>query len=80
MKRKGLFRLTGGQANLIAGIKDGDKGLNDDEKGFSVEDLARGMITFKNAASLMKMKSLSSIFCLILPRKMMTNMKRKLNE
>ncbi|RKP51403.1 hypothetical protein D7Z26_16545 [Cohnella endophytica] len=30
---EGRFRLTGGQANLIAGIKDGDKGLSDEEKG-----------------------------------------------
>ncbi|WNQ10672.1 hypothetical protein MJA45_24120 [Paenibacillus aurantius] len=29
----GQYRLTGGQANLIAGIKDGDKGLTDEEKG-----------------------------------------------
>ncbi|WP_339279844.1 hypothetical protein NYE40_09845 [Paenibacillus sp. FSL W8-1187] len=29
----GQYRLTGGQANLIAGIKDGDKGLSDEEKG-----------------------------------------------
>lgn len=29
----GLFRLTGGQANLIAGIKGGSKGLDDGEKG-----------------------------------------------
>jgi hypothetical protein len=27
------YRLTGGQANLIAGIKSGSKGLSDDEKG-----------------------------------------------
>ena len=27
------YRLTGGQANLIAGIKSGSKGLNDEEKG-----------------------------------------------
>jgi hypothetical protein len=30
---RGLYRLTGGQANLIAGIKGGSKGLSDDEKG-----------------------------------------------
>jgi hypothetical protein len=30
---EGLFRLTGGQANLIAGIKSGSKGLDDSEKG-----------------------------------------------
>lgn len=29
----GQYRLTGGQANLIAGIKSGSKGLNDEEKG-----------------------------------------------
>ncbi len=29
----GQFRLTGGQANLIAGIKSGSKGLDDEEKG-----------------------------------------------
>ena len=29
----GQYRLTGGQANLIAGIKSGSKRLNDDEKG-----------------------------------------------
>jgi len=29
----GLYRLTGGQANLIAGIKSGSKGLDDGEKG-----------------------------------------------
>lgn len=29
----GQYRLTGGQANLIAGIKGGDKGLDDAEKG-----------------------------------------------
>jgi hypothetical protein len=30
---EGLYRLTGGQANLIAGIKSGSKGLDDSEKG-----------------------------------------------
>jgi len=30
---EGLYRLTGGQANLIAGIKSGSKGLDDGEKG-----------------------------------------------
>ena len=30
---KGLYRLTGGQANLIAGIKGGGKGLDDAERG-----------------------------------------------
>jgi hypothetical protein len=30
---KDLYRLTGGQANLIAGIKSGSKGLDDGEKG-----------------------------------------------
>jgi hypothetical protein len=30
---EGLYRLTGGQANLIAGIKGGSKGLDDEEKG-----------------------------------------------
>jgi hypothetical protein len=30
---KSTFRLTGGQANLIAGIKGGSKGLSDDEAG-----------------------------------------------
>jgi hypothetical protein len=29
----GEYRLTGGQANLIAGIKSGSKGLSDEEKG-----------------------------------------------
>ncbi|MFY9646742.1 MAG: hypothetical protein WAK29_16295, partial [Terriglobales bacterium] len=29
----GQYRLTGGQANLIAGIKSGSKGLDDQEKG-----------------------------------------------
>jgi hypothetical protein len=29
----GQYRLTGGQANLIAGIKSGSKGLDDEEKG-----------------------------------------------
>ncbi len=29
----GQYRLTGGQANLIAGIKGGGKGLSDEEKG-----------------------------------------------
>jgi|GEM_PF-1591099 len=29
----GRYRLTGGQANTIAGIKGGDKGLNNDERG-----------------------------------------------
>jgi hypothetical protein len=29
----GVYRLTGGQANLIAGIKDGDKGMSEEEKG-----------------------------------------------
>jgi hypothetical protein len=29
----GQYRLTGGQANLIAGIKSGSKGLSDEEKG-----------------------------------------------
>ena len=29
----GQYRLTGGQANLIAGIKGGSKGLNDEENG-----------------------------------------------
>ncbi len=29
----GQYRLTGGQANLIAGIKSGSKGLKDEEKG-----------------------------------------------
>ena len=29
----GLYRLTGGQANLIAGIKGGSKGLDDAERG-----------------------------------------------
>jgi hypothetical protein len=29
----GQYRLTGGQANLIAGIKGGGKGLDDEEKG-----------------------------------------------
>jgi hypothetical protein len=29
----GEYRLTGGQANLIAGIKGGDKGLSDEEEG-----------------------------------------------
>jgi hypothetical protein len=29
----GVYRLTGGQANLIAGIKSGSKGLDDNEKG-----------------------------------------------
>lgn len=30
---EGRYRLTGGQANLIAGIKGGGKGLSDEEKG-----------------------------------------------
>lgn len=30
---EGQYRLTGGQANLIAGIKGGSKGLDDDERG-----------------------------------------------
>jgi hypothetical protein len=30
---EGQYRLTGGQANLIAGIKSGSKGLDDGEKG-----------------------------------------------
>jgi hypothetical protein len=30
---EGNYRLTGGQANLIAGIKSGSKGLEDEEKG-----------------------------------------------
>jgi len=30
---EGLYRLTGGQANLIAGIKGGSKGLDDAERG-----------------------------------------------
>jgi hypothetical protein len=30
---EGNYRLTGGQANLIAGIKGGEKGLSDEEKG-----------------------------------------------
>jgi len=29
----GQYRLTGGQANLIAGIKSGSKGMDDEEKG-----------------------------------------------
>ncbi|WP_214628037.1 hypothetical protein [Paenibacillus agaridevorans] len=39
----GVFRLTGGQANLIAGIKDGDKGLSDDEKGEIFVSVLDGM-------------------------------------
>ncbi len=31
--REGVYRLTGGQANLIAGIKRGSKGLDDAERG-----------------------------------------------
>lgn len=38
----GEYRLTGGQANLIAGIKGGSKGLSDEEKGELFVQVLRG--------------------------------------
>jgi hypothetical protein len=39
----GQYRLTGGQANLIAGIKSGSKGLSDEEKGEIFVQVLRSM-------------------------------------
>ncbi|MFP5229469.1 MAG: hypothetical protein ACLGXA_17800 [Acidobacteriota bacterium] len=41
------YRLTGGQANRIAGIKGGSKGLNDDEKGELFVQVLRSEPSFR---------------------------------